>query len=96
MSDKDFNELLQMPKSSKDELIFEAEAYYADKQAAEKDLSDLILSLEEEYLKIKLDSAVKELHSAERAKSGEEELKKILNKCQSLAKELESFKKRGK
>ena len=96
IGEKDFSELFQMSESSKDKLIFEAEVYYADNKAAEKDLGNLILSLEEEYLKIKLDSAIKELHDAERVKSGEDELRKILNKCQSLAKQLEGLKKIGK
>lgn len=96
ISEKDFNELFRTDKDSRSRLIFEAEAYYGNKQAVDDDLNNLILNLEEEYLKIKLDSAVKELHEAERIKSGEEELKKILNKCQSLAKQLESLKKIGK
>lgn len=96
ISEKDFNELFQTDKNSKDRLIFEAEVYYGNKETLENDLNNLILNLQEEYLKARLDSAVKELHSAEREKIDERELKKILNKCQTLAKELESLKKRGK
>lgn len=93
---KDFDNLFQTSKISRDELIFEAEAHYGNKKTLENDLNDLILNLEEEYLKIELDLAVKELHEAEKIKIGEEELKKILNKCQSLAKQLENLKKRKK
>lgn len=96
MGEKDFDDLFQTPKVSKDKLIFEAEIYYENKENAESDLANLILGLQEEYLKARLDSSVKELHEAERIKIGEEELKKILNKCQLLARELESLKKRGK
>lgn len=96
IGEKDFGDMFQTPKDLRDKLIFEAEIYYENKETAESELMNLILSLEEEYLKIQLDSAVKELHEAERLKNGEEELKKILNKCQLLAKNLESLKKRGK
>ncbi|MEK7150366.1 MAG: hypothetical protein AAB736_02045, partial [Patescibacteria group bacterium] len=53
-------------------------------------------NIKEEYLKINLATAVKELSEAEKSKRGEDELKKILNKCQNLAKELEDFRKKGK
>lgn len=96
IGEKSFNEMFQMDENSKEELIFEAEVYYENKEMAENDLRKLILNLEEEYLKIKLDSVVKELRDAERAKIEEIELKKILNKYQILAKSLENLKKREK
>ena len=97
IGEEDFSELFQSAESSKDRLIFEAEVYYGNKETVENDLDNLIFNLEEEHLKMRLDSAVKELHEAERAKIDEGELKKILNKCQMLAKDLENLKKkRGK
>lgn len=96
IGEKDFNELFKMPEDVKNELIFEAEIYYEDGHSLEKDLNNLILNIEEEYLKIKLTDAAKELNEAEKEKRGEEELKKILNKCQTLAKQLEDFKKKRK
>jgi len=94
IGEEDLSKLFQAAESSKDRLIFEAEVYYGNKETVENDLGNLIFNLEEEYLKAKLDSAVKELHGAERAKIDEGELKKILNKCQTLAKNLENLKKK--
>ena len=93
---KDFIELSKMTGDAKSELIFEAEAYYGSKQELEKELENLFSNIKEEYLKINLATAVKELSEAEKSKRGEDELKKILNKCQNLAKELEDFRKKGK
>ncbi len=96
IGEKEFNELSLMPEDIKNELIFEAEVYHENTQDLEKDLNNLILNIEEEYLKINLAGAVKELNEAEKAKIGEKEMLKILNKCQTLAKQLEDFKKKKK
>lgn len=96
IGDKDFIELSKTMNTVKDELIFEAEMYYGDKQELEKELDNLFLNIREEYLKINLANAVKELSEAEKAKCDEGEMKRILNKCQKLAKELEDFKKKEK
>lgn len=94
IGDKDFIELSKTMEDGKSELIFEAEVYYGNKQELEKELENLFLNIKEEYLKINLATAVKELSEAEKAKYSESEMEKILNKCQKLAKELEDFKKR--
>lgn len=96
IGDKDFIELFKTMNDAKSELVFEAEVYYGDKQELEKELDNLFLNIKEEYLKINLATAVKELSEAEKAKCDESEMKRILNKCQKLAKELEDFKKKEK
>ncbi|MBU6430999.1 MAG: DNA primase [Patescibacteria group bacterium] len=94
IGEKEFNELSIMPEGLKSEIIFEAEIYYENAENAEKDLNNLFLDIEEEYLKMRLAGAVKELSESEKAKIGEEEMLKILNKCQTLARRLEDFKKK--
>lgn len=96
IGDKDFIELFKTMNDAKSELVFEAEVYYGDKQELEKELDNLFLNIKEEYLKINLATAVKELSEAEKAKCDESEMKRILNKCQKLAKDLEDFKKKEK
>lgn len=96
IGEKDFGELFKMPENVKNELVFEAEVYYEDRHSLEKDLDSLILNMKEEYLKMELSNVMKELNEAEKVKRGEEELKKILNQYQTLARQMEDLKKKMK
>lgn len=96
IGEKDWNRISDADNAHKNELIFEAEIYYENRPDLEEDLNDLLYNLEEEYLKMRLASVMKEVSEAEKTKVDEEELKKILKKCQMSAKQLEDFKKKSK
>ncbi|MBI3306115.1 DNA primase [Candidatus Nomurabacteria bacterium] len=62
-------ELLEKIKTSRGDLIFEAEVFYGEKKDnLEKDVSELLRNLEKEHLNEKLGLKMRELHHAEEMK----------------------------
>lgn len=96
ISENDRSKIMKMTDARRNELIFEAEAYCENRPDLKKDLDDFFRNLEEEYLKIEIVTAMKDVGEAEKTKTGEEEMKGILKKYQALTKKLEDFKRRGK
>jgi DNA primase len=84
-------ELLERFKKDKESLLFETESYYNDKTDLKEDLEELLLGLEEEYLKEKLSFAMVSLQKAEQGRNSQEVLK-YLEICQDLSKKINSIK----
>lgn len=78
--------------STKDDLIFEAEAYYADSEHIAKHAEELILNLKEELLREEFSETMRKLHVAERERDNEKTLA-LLKRCQDLSLELRNLTK---
>lgn len=66
----------------REEIIFETEAYYSGKDDWEKEVEDLVRSLEEETLKQEFAERMAELGRAEKGKDGSDAA--ILKRCQEI------------
>jgi DNA primase len=81
---------LEKTKNNKEDLIFEAEVFYGGGIDLKKDINELLLNLEEEYLNEDLAKKMQELHRHSQNKNPEkerevmEELKEINNKIQNI------------
>lgn len=90
--DKDF--LDKILKDRKEEMIYEAEVFYKEKENIEYEIKNLILNLREEILKEELGKKLKELYLAEKEKDKEKtsnilkEYQNIINKIENLKKEI--------
>ncbi len=86
----DKGDLLKNAEESKNDLIFEAEVFYGRGADLKKDVSEMLLNLEEEYLKEELLRKMKELYLAEEGGNTEEssrilkEINEINNKIQNI------------
>ena len=84
------SDILEKVKSNKEDLIFEAEVFYASDVDLKKDITELLDNLKEEYLKEELSNKMQELHQAEIKKEIEKsililrEINEINNKIQSI------------
>ncbi|MDP1760538.1 MAG: DNA primase [Candidatus Woesebacteria bacterium] len=82
--------ILEKTKDNKEDLIFEAEVFYADDTDIKKDVLELLDNLKEEYLKEELANKMQELNvyetSKEKDKSSQilKEINEINNKIQSI------------
>jgi DNA primase len=80
-------------QDEKEELVFEAEAYYGDKDHLNKELEELLINFEEDVLREKFVEAMGKLHLAE-SEHNEKETKKLLAVCQDLSTELSALSKK--
>ena len=82
--------ILEKVKNNKEDLIFEAEVFYASDVDLKKDVSELLDNLKEEYFKDELSNKMQELHQAEIKKEDEKsililrEINEINNKIQNI------------
>lgn len=94
IGDEEWNKISNMSDGYKNEIIFEAEVYYQNRQNLNKDLDDLLYNLEEEYLKMEAVAAMKEVSEAEKTKASQKTMNEILAKYQILIKKSEDLKKK--
>lgn len=85
-------DLFKQTKDEKEVLIFEAESYYAGKEDIASEVAELLVGLEEEYLKKKFGEAMENLQKAERDKNSAEVLK-YLEECQNISQQINNLKK---
>ena len=89
---KDRLELIQKVYTNvKDLLLFETESYYNNKNNLDQDIDELLISLEEEYLKKDLSLAMESLQKAEQRRESSEVLR-LLEECQNLSQRINTIK----
>ena len=88
-------DLFKQAGDEKEVSIFEAEAYYAGKEDINTEVSELLIGLEEEYLKKKFGEAMENLQKAERDKNSAEVLK-YLEECQNISGQINNLKNKPK
>ncbi len=86
-----FGELEKIFENEKELLLFETESYYNNKANLEKDIEELLVSLEEEYLKKELSLAMINLQKAEQKKESGEVLK-FMEECQRISQRINTIK----
>lgn len=84
-------ELEKIFEKDKELLLFETESYYNNKNNLEKDIDELLVSLEEEYLKKELQLAMTNLTLAEQKRESGEVLK-FLEECQRITQRINTIK----
>ena len=84
-------ELYKQFESEKDLLLFETEAYYNNKTNLSNDIAELLINLEEEYLKKQLSMTMEMLQKAEQTKDSSEVLK-YLEECQRISQKINIIK----
>jgi len=75
----------------KEELLFEIESYYDNKEGLDKEVAYLILSLEEEYLKKRFSELMALLKEAE-IKKDQGLIDKYMKECQEVSKKINNIK----
>lgn len=85
------SELEKIFEKEKELLLFETESYYNNKTNLDKDIDELLISLEEEYLKRELSLAMVNLQKAEQKKESSEVLK-FLEECQRISQRINTIK----
>ncbi len=78
-------------EKEKDLLLFEIESYYSNKADLSRDLDELIVGLEEEYLKKEFGEVMLKLQRAEQTKDSSEVLK-YLEDCQRISQRINTIK----
>ncbi|KND48230.1 MAG: DNA primase [Parcubacteria bacterium C7867-006] len=86
-----WEELEKIFEKEKELLLFETESYYNNKSNLEKDIDELLVALEEEYLKKELGFAMISLQKAEQKKDSSEVLK-YLEECQRITQRINTIK----
>lgn len=86
-----FSELEKIFEKEKELLLFETESYYNNKANLDRDIDELLTSLEEEYLKRELSLAMISLQKAEQKKESSEVLK-FLEECQRISQRINTIK----
>ncbi len=84
-------ELLEKNKDNKEDLIFEAEIFYGDGVNLERDVGELLLNLQEEYLKEELSKKMQELHIIEERKD-QDKATEILQEINEINKKIQNIK----
>ncbi|KND49840.1 MAG: DNA primase [Parcubacteria bacterium C7867-003] len=84
-------ELEKIFEKDKELLLFETESYYNNKNNLEKDVDELLVSLEEEYLKRELAVAMENLQKAEQRRESGEVLR-FLEECQRITQRINTIK----
>jgi len=74
---KKLNKVKEIYKDIKEDLIYEAEAFYSDSENLKKDVDEMLLSIEEEYLNEELVKMMMEIKTLKDGKQETEILKKI-------------------
>ena len=90
---EDFFEKIKISETEKDELIFQAEITYSDLKNLKKEITELLLNFELDYLKQLFSAKMSELAVAEKEKNAEKAIK-ILKECQTLSSRIELLKKK--
>jgi DNA primase len=90
VGDKGYD-LLKVAENEKEVLIFEAENYYGGKEDISLDVAELLVSLEEEYLKKQFGLAMENLQKAERNRDSATVLK-YLEECQNISIKINNLK----
>ncbi len=85
------SELEKIFEKDKNLLLFETESYYNNKNNIEKDVEELLVSLEEEYLRRELTLAMENLQKAEQKRESSEVLK-FLEECQRITQRINTIK----
>ncbi len=85
------SELEKIFEKDKELLLFETETYYNSKNNLEKDIDELLVSLEEEYLKKELSLAMENLQKAEQKRDSGEVLR-FLEECQKITQRINTIK----
>ncbi len=88
-------ELQDKYQKEKDSLLFETESYYNGKTNLLKDIEELLLGLEEEYLKEEFSVAMSNLQKAEQSKNVNE-ISRYLEKCQRISQRINEIKNEKK
>ena len=90
---KYIHELLEEFTPLAEEMIFEAESYYGEKEALTRELTELIINFEEDVLREQFVKVMRELGEAEREKD-KEKSEKLLATCQDISQKLAEISKR--
>ena len=88
-----FNKLLKAKeayKDTKEDLIYEAEAFYANSENLQKDVDEMLLNIEEEYLNEELVKKMIELKNLKDDKNGEKEIFKKINEINKRKEEIKN------
>lgn len=88
---KDENKILEGFDQSREDLIYEAEVFYAEATNIEIEASELLHNLKEEYAKEELATKMHELHQAEQAGDKEKSMQ-ILAECQVINNKIQEIK----
>lgn len=86
-----FKELEDKYQKEKDLLLFEVESYYSGRTDLARDIDNLLLMLEEEYLKKRFSVAMVNLQKAEQSKNNED-ISKYLEECQDISQQINKIK----
>ncbi len=86
-----YDDLMRELEKEKDSLLFETESYYNNKTNLLNDIAELLLRLEEEYLKRELSNAMTKLQQAEQTKNSSEVLR-YLEECQKITQKINVIK----
>ena len=78
-------------EKEKESLLFETEAYYNDKTNLIKDIEELLLGLQEEYLKEEFSIAMNNLQKAEQSKDAKV-ISQYLEECQIISQRINTIK----
>ncbi|MFZ2522783.1 MAG: toprim domain-containing protein, partial [Minisyncoccia bacterium] len=88
---KRYEEVVQELEKAKETLLFETESYYNGKENIKREIEELLLSLEEEYLKNQFSIAMNALQKSEQIKDSSKVLS-YLEECQRLSQKINSIK----
>lgn len=91
--DKYVSAMFEEYKPLTEEMIFEAESYYGDKDALTREVSELLMNFEEDVLREQFVSIMHELGDAERVKD-KERAETLLTQCQEISQKLAELSKR--
>ncbi|MFZ2522714.1 MAG: DNA primase [Minisyncoccia bacterium] len=86
-----FDKLIQKFEEEKTLLLFEVEAYYNNKKNLSKEVEELLLGLEEEYLKKDFGEAMISLQKAEQKKNSSDVLK-YFEECHRISQRINTLK----
>ena len=87
-----FDKTLKDYEVSRNDIVFEAEAYFNKAEALEKQIEELLVGFENEYLKEKFAQKMEELSVAEKNKDVEAAAR-ILRECQEISNKLATLQK---
>jgi DNA primase len=89
------DELMTLYEKDRDALLFETESYYNNTIHISTDVTELLLGLEEEYLKKQFATTMSELQKAEQSRDSSQILK-LLEECQRISNKIHELKQKKK
>lgn len=89
------DELMTLYEKDRDALLFETESYYNNTIHISADVTELLLGLEEEYLKKQFATTMSELQKAEQSRDSSQILK-LLEECQRISNKIHELKQKKK